>query len=288
MIDRAPETPTPSRDLAGAVSLIIPTWNEAAWLPRLLRSARSAPEIAEVIVADKDSTDATPAIALGSRCILVPGGRPSAARNHGARVAVAPMLLFVDADCVLTAQAVRTAVEALSRSGVVGVHVRTVPVSLDWYCRVSYGAMDWYLRALASVGVVQGVASFIAVRAEAFAAIGGFDERVTVGEDADFLRRLSRQGSVVYRHDQIVFTSARRFHTERPWLFSAKVFMWAALRLLRTRRSIVQYRWDGHARTADDEAHALAVLRHAYHATADDSRALELGAPTETYDVRST
>lgn len=251
---------------ASHVSLVIPTWNEADWLPRLLESARSIPVIRQVVVADKASPDGTAAIALAAGCTIADGGRPSAARNHGAALASEDILLFTDADCVLTADAVNAAVEGLDRPGVVGFHVRTVPVSLDGYCQLSYRLMDLYLRALAACGLVQGVASFIAVRREAFEACGGFDERVTVGEDADFLRRLSARGRVLYRPDQIVFTSARRFHSERPWLFSAKVFMWATLRLLHLKRSIVEYRWDGHARTAADEAPALAELLQRYRA----------------------
>ena len=264
--------PIPAREvystLAG-VSLIIPTWNEAGWLPRLLLSAQVIPQIRQTIVADKDSLDGTTEIARAAQCVLVPGGRPSAARNHGAAVATERILLFVDADCVLTPGAVRAAVVGLEAPGVVGMHVRTIPVSLDWYCRLSYWLMGVYIRALAAVGVVQGVASFIAVRREVFEACGGFDERVSVGEDADFLRRLSRRGRVLYRHDDVVFTSARRFHTERPWLFSAKVVMWAALRLLHLKRSIVDYRWDGHARSAADEAGALAELMHGDTSPAD-------------------
>ena len=253
-----------AQSAATHVSLVIPTWNEADWLPRLLESARAIPEIRQIIVADKASADGTPALALAAGCAIAEGGRPSAARNHGAALATEDILLFTDADCVLTADAVRAAVEALGRPGVVGVHVRTVPVSLDAYCRLSYRLMDLYLRALAMCGLVQGVASFIAVRREAFEACAGFDERVAVGEDADFLRRLSARGRVLYRPDQIVFTSARRFHSERPWLFSAKVFMWATLRLLHLKRSIVEYRWDGHARTSADEAPALAELLRRY------------------------
>ena len=259
------------------VSLIIPTWNEAGWLPRLLRSARAIPQIRQTIVADKDSLDGTAEIATAEHCTLVPGGRPSAARNHGAAAATERIVLFVDADCVLTPGAVRAAVDALAVPGVVGLHIRTIPVSLGWYCWLSYWLMDVYIRALATFGVVQGVASFIAVRREAFEACGGFDERVSVGEDADFLRRLSRLGAVRYCPDEIVFTSARRFHTERPWLFSAKVVLWAALRLLHLKRSIVNYRWDGHARSAVDEEYALRELMRRYTAVPSDEPLFAVG-----------
>lgn len=262
-----------------AVSLVIPAWNEARWLPRLLESARLIPRIRQVIVADKDSEDGTPDIARSFGASLVPGGRPAAARNHGAAVATEDVLLFTDADCVLDGRAVQAALESLDDAEVVGVHVRTVPVSLDPYCCLSYAAMDWYLRSLAAVGVVQGVASFIAVRREVFDVCGGFDEQVHVGEDADFLRRLARRGRVVYRSDQVVFTSARRFHTERPWLFSMKVSMWALLRLLRLRRSMVGYRWDAHTRTAEDEAAALAELSRRYAFGPSAAPLADLGEP---------
>ena len=239
-------------------------------MPRLLQSARAISEIRQTVVADKDSHDGTAELARAAQCILVPGGRPSAARNQGAAAATEDILLFADADCVLTPGAVRAAVGALEIPGIVGVHVRTVPVSLNWYCRFSYALMDVYIRLLATVGIVQGVASFIAVRRDMFEACGGFDEAVIVGEDADFLRRLSHRGRVQYCPHEIVFTSARRFHTERPWLFSVKVFMWTALRLLHLRRSIVDYRWVGHTQSAVDEEPALTELlrRHALETSA--------------------
>ena len=233
-------------------------------MPRLLQSARAISEIRQTVVADKDSHDGTAELARAAQCILVPGGRPSAARNQGAAAATEDILLFADADCVLTPGAVRAAVGALEIPGIVGVHVRTVPVSLNWYCRFSYALMDVYIRLLATVGIVQGVASFIAVRRDMFEACGGFDEAVIVGEDADFLRRLSHRGRVQYCPHEIVFTSARRFHTERPWLFSAKVIIWTVLRLLHLRRSFVDYRWVGHAQSSIDEEHALTELLRRY------------------------
>jgi glycosyltransferase involved in cell wall biosynthesis len=59
--------------MAPAISLVIPCYNEAALLPRLLASvdvARRAfsadPDAVEVIVADNDSTDGTAAVASTS------------------------------------------------------------------------------------------------------------------------------------------------------------------------------------------------------------------------------
>ena len=64
------------------LSVIIPTFNEEKYLPRLLDSlARQTYTDYETIVADADSTDATRAIASQHGCRIVPGGRPAEGRN---------------------------------------------------------------------------------------------------------------------------------------------------------------------------------------------------------------
>jgi glycosyltransferase involved in cell wall biosynthesis len=77
------------------ISLVIPAWNEAAYLPRLLDTVdtarshyRHGPEQVEVIVADDDSTDETPKIAQARGCHVehVSKRLIAAARNCGAGV----------------------------------------------------------------------------------------------------------------------------------------------------------------------------------------------------------
>ena len=46
-----------------ALSVIIPTLNEASELPETLKRARAIPEVKEIIVVDAGSTDDTQAIA---------------------------------------------------------------------------------------------------------------------------------------------------------------------------------------------------------------------------------
>jgi len=60
-----------------------------------------------VFVADAGSTDSTAAIAqlcaarLGLRLEVIPGGLPALGRNAGARHALTPYILFLDADVEL-------------------------------------------------------------------------------------------------------------------------------------------------------------------------------------------
>src|SRR5512132_724177 len=93
-------------------SLVVPAYNEAQCLPRLLdtvdaarRACRAGEAQVEVIVADNASTDATAAIAAsrGCRVARVERRAIAAARNGGAALASGEVLCFVDADSQLHA-----------------------------------------------------------------------------------------------------------------------------------------------------------------------------------------
>ncbi len=86
-----------------SISVVIPLYNKAATLGRALDSVlNQSGDDLEVIVIDDASTDASNEVALsfGNRINYVrqENAGPSAARNHGARIARHPLLLFLDAD----------------------------------------------------------------------------------------------------------------------------------------------------------------------------------------------
>ena len=84
-------------------SIIIPTYNEEEYLPKLLESIKSQDFTDyEVIVADAQSNDNTREIAKEYGCIVVEGGLPGVGRNKGAEVAKGEVLLFLDSDLELT------------------------------------------------------------------------------------------------------------------------------------------------------------------------------------------
>ena len=83
------------------LSIVIITKNEQQYLPRLLHSIKMQEfKDYEIIVSDAQSTDKTRAIAKSFGCKIVEGGLPSVGRNNGAKVANAPLILFLDADVV--------------------------------------------------------------------------------------------------------------------------------------------------------------------------------------------
>jgi len=82
------------------VSIIIPTYNRAAWLPKAIASAKATG--AEVIVVDNGSTDETPEVCRTTEGIrhirLDPNVRQARARNAGIRESTGEFLLFLDDD----------------------------------------------------------------------------------------------------------------------------------------------------------------------------------------------
>lgn len=88
-----------------ALSVIIPVYNGGPGFERCLRSLQaSAWRDYELIVVDDASTDGSAALAVAYHATLyrlAGRGGPARARNHGAELARAPILVFLDADvCV--------------------------------------------------------------------------------------------------------------------------------------------------------------------------------------------
>jgi glycosyltransferase involved in cell wall biosynthesis len=91
------------------LTIVIPAKNESRLLPNLLESLckQDYPLMrsAKVYLADAGSTDGTPELALSFSDRLnlevIMGGLPSVGRNAGARRAMTPYVLFIDADMEL-------------------------------------------------------------------------------------------------------------------------------------------------------------------------------------------
>ena len=176
-------------------SIIIPAYNEARLLPRLLDSiefaaGRFGSGEVEVIVADNLSTDGTRAVAesIGCTVVSVEKRRIAAARNGGAKAATGEILCFIDADSALHPDTFYKIDEAMRNDRIIA---GATGVFLE---RRSIGLMATYLMMLPMLWLTGMDTGVVFCRREDFEAIGGYNEDLYFAEDVAFLLALKRKG----------------------------------------------------------------------------------------------
>ena len=194
------------------ISIVIPTWNEAAALPGLLARLAAETEPHEVIVVDGSSGDATAAIALqaDARLLLSEPGR-GRQLALGADAARGDILLFLHADTLFPRGGLARLREALADDPACqGGNFRLVFPGERPFNRWLTGFYAW-IRAR---GLYYGD-SGIFVRRSVYEAIGGI-RPIALMEDYDFTRRLERAGRTCCIEHPPLVTSARRFEGLHP------------------------------------------------------------------------
>jgi glycosyltransferase involved in cell wall biosynthesis len=208
-----------------AISLVIPAYNEAKLLPRLLdtidaardRFAGGRDQI-EVIVADNGSTDQTAAIALSRGCRVATVARRmiGASRNGGAAIATAPILCFVDADMQIHPDTFNAIAQAIADPAVGG---GATGVTME---RWSAGIALTFAMLLPLVWLTGMDTGVVFVRRADFIAAGGYSETRHFAEDVDFLLKLIRisrpRGQRLRRLRPVkAIASARKFDRYGDW-----------------------------------------------------------------------
>jgi rSAM/selenodomain-associated transferase 2 len=187
-----------------AISVLIPVFNEAARIARLLE-ALTAMDFAEIIVADTASSDETLAVVAtfpSVRVVHSARGR-GCGINAAAAVALSPLLIIVHADTALPPDAAALVRETLSRTTTAGGCFRLA------FDRSTPGLNLWaWFSRFETRFTTFGDQCFF-MRRETFKAIGGVPDWPLL-EDVALRSRLLRHGSFVKRHETVV-TSARRF-----------------------------------------------------------------------------
>ena len=198
------------------VSFIIPAWNEEALLPRALDAVRtSADSIGwrhEIIVVDDHSTDRTAGIArdFGARVVSVNCRQIAAVRNAGAKEATADIFFFTDADTVVNAAVLRSALAALERGCVGGGCGFRFDGEVPLYARFIERVTMWGARQLALAS-----GCFVFCRRSDFEAVGGFDPELFAAEEWAISNALKRRGRFVVLPERVI-TSGRKVRAYRP------------------------------------------------------------------------
>jgi glycosyltransferase involved in cell wall biosynthesis len=169
--------------------------------------------LTEVFVADAASTDGTAGIALSMRdrfnISVIPGGLPAVGRNAGARLAVTPYVLFVDADVVLPDRTLLwRAMEKMRRRK---LHCLTTNIWCpdgDWRDHLLYAGNNLFQYAGAWVKPF-ATGMFMLFDKRRFDELGGFNENALYAEDYLLSKQISpRRFGIV---SGMVCTTNRRF-----------------------------------------------------------------------------
>lgn len=182
------------------VSVIVPTYQSAAWLPRALDSALGQTlDDVEVLVLDDGSTDDTAAV-LGRYAGRVVAERTA---NHGARVARNRLLArargewvqFLDADDVLDSDKLEQDLQALAGRPDADVLVAPARFEDGSLCNAPRDEDPWIALIHARLGITS---SNLWRRASVIDA-GGFDEASTGMDEYRLLARLLARGATLHR-----------------------------------------------------------------------------------------
>jgi GT2 family glycosyltransferase len=179
-----------------SLSVVVPTFNEAHHLPNLLDSLEQTlgPDC-DIVVVDNGSTDATAEIAESSNCRLIRLGEktfPSIARNIGARSTDSEILVFLDADIVVTPSWAQ-ALESL-RDNQEFLHGNVITGDSYQISRNPSWIEKYWFEPLRKGKKTYINGGNLLMTRKAFEQLGGFNEQLETGEDVDFSNRARQQG----------------------------------------------------------------------------------------------
>jgi glycosyltransferase involved in cell wall biosynthesis len=198
------------------VSVVIPTYNRARFLPAAIASIRAQTlPCSEIVVVDDGSTDDTAAVlaALGEGIVHLrqANAGPAAARNRGIHAASGELVALLDTDDRWCPNKIERQVELLRR------HPAVALVSADMAVEDENGA-----TMVASNFAKRGLAGFFAAlhgapvpeaprrllqlnfintstvlaRREVLVELGGFDTRLRYGEDLELWLRIAARHAI--------------------------------------------------------------------------------------------
>lgn len=182
------------------VSVVIPLYQDEGSILSVLAALsrqRDAPMF-EIIVVDDGSSDGGPAIAeaAGAQVLRQANAGPSAARNAGARIARAPVILYLDADCVPPDCWLRDMSAPMRNQGFDAVVGTICPANDGVVPRLVQSEVADRYRSMARSG---GAVDFIAAPScgttrALLDRVGGFDETLRQAEDVELGYRISIGG----------------------------------------------------------------------------------------------
>ena len=212
------------------ISVIIPAHNEEKYIEggilAILDAAKSISLDVEIIVVLNRCTDRTQEIAekYGAICLIDESRCIAAVRNRGCFAASGDIIVTCDADSRLHSNALENVLNALNQPNVIGGGMRIV------FDRRSPGIMMTQLFLDIAEKVTRLPCGAFWTTKEAFVAVSGFDETLTVAEDVYFAKKLKAFGKklgkkYILLKGSPLLTSSRKFDYFGDWMLLKMFFI---------------------------------------------------------------
>jgi len=213
------------------ISIIIPTFNEEKYLPKLLNCIKNQTyKDYEIIIADANSKDKTKAIAKKYGCKTVKGGLPAVGRNNGAKIAKDGILLFLDADVQFDKNFLENAVKEMKTRNLDAAGCYISPLSYNVIDKIFFSIFNaWTFATQTFYPNASG--SGIFCKKWLHEKVNGFDETIKLSEDMDYVKRCSRYGKFRILRSAKSYVAMRRFEKEGRFKVGFKLFLSAIYRL---------------------------------------------------------
>ena len=205
------------------ISFIVPMYNEEMNIKRCIESILSEMQgDDELIVVDNGSSDRSNNICIQYarlRLLTLPRNTIGAARNYGSNFAKNELIAFIDADCEIVSGWRNSVIKAISNDNIAAVGSRyQIPTSPHIIEKV------WYSQKLNKVSKVKYINSgnFI-IKKTVFVSLGGFNEKLITGEDAELGWRINKEGYIIVEDPEIICIhhgnpkSIMEFYRKQKW-----------------------------------------------------------------------
>ncbi|MBN1293993.1 MAG: glycosyltransferase [Candidatus Latescibacteria bacterium] len=205
------------------ISIVIPTLNEAKYLPSLMGSLQlQTCNDFEVIVADAGSKDATQEIAAQYGACIVRGGKPAEGRNKGAAVATGEFIFFLDADVVPPDDFCECALDEMYRRQLKLATCEVFPLSSRIIDKTLHSLSNLSIKLMQYSANPHAPGSCIMIHRPLFERVGGFDESLYLAEDHELAKRASRYSPLRVLNSTYILVSARRLRKEGRFSLAGK------------------------------------------------------------------
>ncbi len=213
------------------LTIVIPTKNEEAYLPILLKSIKKQTlQPTQIIVADAHSSDHTRELATSYGATVINGGLPATARNLGAAHAKTDLIFFLDADVELRdPEFLEKAVTEMKKRHLGLATCDVFPLSDDFIDHFMHKAYNTYVRAWGAL-FPHAPGFCMLVQRDLHNKLGGFDESIPFCEDHDYAQRFRKFGRFGFLKSTKIPVSIRRLDRDGRMNIAIK-FMLAEMHL---------------------------------------------------------